>query len=183
MIRVGRTGLARERRIIHEILGRFDEVGYRPNALMAEPDGQLWMGAGPDYGLIGASLTWYGPATEKSGSHGAIVPDLSPTSWWWMPELEQVLVGLSIEVGTGAKVQRFDAGGAGWNSVKEGLVWWGDFGVDDMADVTSLAPAGDGLVYALMGRVDHLLTAGAPPIAPRLALIDPVARELISIEW
>jgi len=114
---------------------------------------------------------------------GQIVPDLSPTSLWWVPESEPVLVGLGIEVGTGAKVSRFDAGWAWWDPVKDGLAWWGNLGVEDMADVTSLAPAGDGLVYALIGRGDHLLTAGAPPIAPRLALIDPVARKLISIEW
>jgi hypothetical protein len=101
----------------------------------------------------------------------------------WVPELEQILVGLSIEVGTGAEVQRLDAGWALWDPVKDELAWWGDLGVEDMADVTSLAPAVNGLVYALIGRGDHLLTAGAPPIAPRLALIDPVERKLVSIEW
>lgn len=164
-------------------LGRFDEVGYRPNALIAAPDGRLWMGSGPDYGLIGGTLAWYDPGTEKSGSHRAIVPDLSPTSLMWVPELEQILVGLSIEVGTGAEVQRMDAGWALWDPDADELAWWGDLGVEDMADVTSLAPAGDGLVYALIGRGDHLLTAGAPPIAPRLALLDPVARKLVSIAW
>lgn len=164
-------------------LGRFDEVGYRPNALISSPDGKLWIGSGPDYGLIGGTLAWYDPATEESNSHRAIVPDMSPTSLLWLDDLEQVLVGLSIEVGTGAEVQRFDAGWALWDPVADELAWWGDLGVDDMADVTSLAPAGDGLVYALIGRGDHLLTAGAPPIAPRLALIDPAKRELVSIAW
>lgn len=164
-------------------LGRFDAVGYRPNALLASPAGKLWMGSGPDYGLVGGTLAWYDPATGESDSHREIVPGMSPTSLLWVPELDQLLVGLSIEVGTGAQVQRFDAGWALWDPEADTLAWWGDLGVDDMADVTSLAPAGDGLVYALIGRGDHLLTAGAPPIAPRLALIDPVKRELISISW
>ncbi len=164
-------------------LGRFDKVGYRPNALIASADGKLWMGSGPDYGLIGGTLAWYDPATEESNSHRAIVPDMSPTSLLWLDDLKQVLVGLSIEVGTGAEVQRFDAGWALWDPVADELAWWGDLGVDDMADVTSLAPAGEGLVYALIGRGDHLLTAGAPPIGPRLALIDPAKRELVSIAW
>ncbi|MBT5900896.1 MAG: hypothetical protein HOH58_02165 [Opitutaceae bacterium] len=164
-------------------LGRFDDVGYRPNALISSADGKLWMGSGPDYGLIGGTLAWYDPETGESNSHRAIVPDMSPTSLLWLDDIEQVLVGLSIEVGTGAEVQRHDAGWALWDPKKDELAWWGDLGVEDMADVTSLAPAGDGLVYALIGRGDHLLTAGAPPIAPRLALIDPAKRELVSIAW
>ena len=141
------------------------------------------MGSGPDYGLIGGTLAWYDPETGESNSHRAIVPDMSPTSLLWLDDIEQVLVGLSIEVGTGAEVQRHDAGWALWDPKKDELAWWGDLGVEDMADVTSLAPAGDGLVYALIGRGDHLLTAGAPPIAPRLALIDPAKRESVSIAW
>jgi len=164
-------------------LGRLDKVGFRPNGLVADANGRLWLGSGPDYGLVGGTLAWYDPATGESRSHRAIVPDLSPTSLLWLDDLEQVLVGLSIEVGTGAEVQRFDAGWALWDPVADELAWWGDLGVEDMADVTSLAPAGDGLVYALIGRGDHLLTAGAPPIAPRLALIDPRKRELVSIAW
>lgn len=164
-------------------LGRFDEVGYRPNALIAASDGKLWMGSGPDYGLIGGTLAWYDPQTGESNSHRAIVLDMSPTSLLWLDDLEQVMVGLSIEVGTGAEVQRFDAGWALWDPAEDELAWWGDLGVEDMADATSLAPAGDGLVYALIGRGDHLLTAGAPPIRPRLALIDPKKRELVSIAW
>jgi hypothetical protein len=70
-----------------------------------------------------------------------------------------------------------------WDPETDELAWWGDLGVEDMADVTSMAPAGDGLVYALIGRGDHLLTAGAPPIRPRLALIDPAKRELVAIDW
>ncbi len=164
-------------------LGRFDDVGYRPNALVASPDGRLWLGSGPDYGLIGGTLAWYDPATGDSRSHRAIVPDLSPTSLLWLSDLEQLLVGLSIEVGTGADVTRLDAGWALWDPKADKLAWWGDLGVEDMADVTSLVPAGDGLVYALIGRGDHLLTAGAPPIRPRIALIDPAERQLVSISW
>lgn len=164
-------------------LGRFDKIGYRPNALIATPQGKLWMGSGPDYGLIGGTLAWYDPATGESGSHRSIVEGQSPTSLLYLPELEQILVGMSIEVGTGADVVGFNAGFALWDPVADELIWEGDLGIEDMADATSLAPAGDGLVYALIGRGDHLLTAGAPYIKPRLALIDPAKREVVSISW
>jgi hypothetical protein len=164
-------------------LGRFDEVGFRPNALIASPDGRLWMGSGPDYGLVGGTLVWYDPSTGESKSHRAIVPGLSPISLLWLEDLEQLLVGLSIEVGTGAKVERLDAGWALWDPVADELAWWGDLGVEEMADAASMAPAGNGLVYTLIGRGDHLLTTGAPPIRPRLALINPKTGELVSISW
>lgn len=164
-------------------LGRLDEVGLRPNDLIASPDGRLWMGSGPDYGLIGGTLAWYDPATGASKSHRAIVPDLSPISLLWLDDLQQVLVGLSIEVGTGAQVQQLDAGWALWDPKNDELAWWGNLGIEDMADAASMAPAGDGLVYTVIGRGDHLLTTGAPRIRPRLALIDPATRELVSLSW
>ena len=61
--------------------------------------------------------------------------------------------------------------------------WSGDFGIEGFADVTSLAPASHGLVYALIGRGDHVISAGAPEIRPRLALIDPNRRKLITSAW
>jgi hypothetical protein len=164
-------------------LGRFDDIGYRPNALIAAPDGRLWMGSAPDYGLVGGTLVWYDPASGESKSHRPVVPDLTPISLLWLEDLEQILVGLSIEVGTGAQVQRMGAGWALWDPVADELAWWGDLEIPDMADASSLAPAGDGLVYTLIGRGDHIQTTGAPPIRPRLALINPATRELVSISW
>lgn len=164
-------------------LGRFDDVGFRPNALAASPDGRIWMGSGPDYGLVGGTLVWYDPGTGEYKSHRPVVPELSPISLLWLEGLEQLLVGLSIEVGTGAQVKRLGAGWALWDPVADVLAWWGDLGIADMADAASMAPAGGGLVYTLIGRGDHLLTTGAPPIRPRLALINPATRELVSIAW
>jgi hypothetical protein len=164
-------------------LGRLDGVGYRPNALVATPDGRLWMGSGPDYGLRGGTLAWYDPRTGEKKSHRAIVPDTSPASMLYLPELKQLLIGCSIEAGTGVTIQRLNGAFALWDPAKEELVWSGDLGLADLADVTSLAPAGNGLVYALIGRGDHILTAGPPEIRPRLALIDPAKRTVVASAW
>ncbi len=164
-------------------LGRLDAISYRPNALVATPDGRLWMGSSPDYGLRGGTLAWYDPKTGAMKSHRVIVPDTSPASMLYLPEQKQLLIGLSIEAGTGVPIHRLDGAFALWDPAKDALVWTGDLGLADLADVTSLAPAGNGLVYALMGRGDHILTAGPPEIRPRLALIDPQKRTVVASAW
>jgi len=181
-------------------LGRLDAIGFRPNALIVTPaapsdlsakasataetsakEGQkLWMGSSPDYGLRGGTLAWYNPKTGAKKSHRAIVPDTTPAALLYLPELKQILVGLSIEAGTGVPIERLDGAFALWDPAKDELVWSGDLGLTDLADVTSLISAGNGLVYALIGRGDHILTAGPPEVRPRLALIDPVKRVVVA---
>lgn len=164
-------------------LGRLDNISYRPNVLLATPDGRLWMGSSPDYGLYGGTFAWYDPKTDARKSHRPVVPDMSPASGIYLPELKQILLGLSIEPGTGMPIKRLNGAFALWDPAKDELVWSGDLGLPDLADVTSLAPAGHGLVYALIGRGDHILTAGAPEIRPRLALIDPAKRTVVASAW
>ncbi|MCC6414521.1 MAG: hypothetical protein IT582_01225 [Opitutaceae bacterium] len=166
-------------------LGRLDAIGFRPNVLLTTPDGRLWMGSSPDYGLYGGPLAWFDPKSGAKKSHRVAVPDLSPASGLYLPALHQIFLGLSIEPGTGmpVKPERLHGAFALWDPVKDELVWTGDLGLDDLACVVSLAPAADGLVYALIGRGDHILTAGAPEIRPRLALIDPAKRAVVASAW
>ena len=164
-------------------LGRFDNVSFRPNALIATPDGKLWMGSAPDYGLHGGTLVWIDPKSGKSKTHRDLVPDTSPAALLYLPELKQILIGLSIEVGTGATVTHLDGSFALWDPAKDELIWSGDLGIEDLADPVAFAPADNGLVYTLLGRGDQIMSAGAPRIRPRLALLDPVQRKLIALSW
>lgn len=164
-------------------LGRLDGVSFRPNVLLTTPDGRLWMGSSPDYGLYGGTWAWYDPKTGAKHSHRSIVPETSPASGLYLPELRQILIGCSIEPGTGMPVKRLNGAFALWDPAEDKLVWSGDLGLEELADVTSLAPAGQGLVYALLGRGDHILSAGAPEIRPRLALIDPARRAVVASAW
>ena len=164
-------------------LGRLDKIGYRPNAMIATPDGRLWVGSAPDYGLVGGTLAWLNPKTDERKSHREIVPELSPASLLYLPELKQILVGLSIEAGTGAKPKRLAGAFALWDPARDELVWSGDLGLENLTDVSSLAPAGNGLVYALLGRGDQILSQGAPPITPRIVLLDPAKRTVIASAW
>jgi hypothetical protein len=166
-------------------LGRLDNIGFRPNVLLTTPAGRLWLGSSPDYGLYGGPLAWFDPKTGAKYSHRHVVADLSPASGLYLPELKQILLGLSIEPGTGMPVKKHLLNGAFalWDPAQDELVWSGDLGLDNLADIPSLAPAGGGLVYALIGRGDHILTAGAPEIRPRLALIDPARRTVLASAW
>jgi len=163
--------------------GRLDATSWRPNALLAAPDGRLWMGSAPISGQVGGTLTWFDPRTGERQSHRPIVPETTPASLLWLPESKQILVGLSIEVGYGATVKRLSGAFALWDPDQDRLVWSGDLGLQNLADVCSLAPAGDGLVYALIGRGDQILTQGAPDITPRLVLLDPARRTKIADAW
>ena len=164
-------------------LGRLDGVSNRPNALLATPDGRIWMGSSPDYGLHDGTIAWYDPRSGAMKSHRGIFPDLSPASFLWLPGQNQILVGLSIEPGTGMKIKRLHGAFALWDTGGDRLAWSGDLGLTELADITSLAPAADGLVYALIGRGDHVLLAGAPEIGPRLVLLDPGRRAVVASAW
>ncbi|MFZ9682607.1 MAG: hypothetical protein ACO3DQ_05310 [Cephaloticoccus sp.] len=174
-------------------LGRLDAVSYRPNALITTPDlsatgathagARLWMGSAPDYGLHGGTLVWLNPTTGESRSHRNLLPDTSPAALLYLPELKQILIGLSIEVGTGATVGREHGAFGLWDPVKDELVWTGDLGLADLADPVAFAPAGNGRVDALLGRGDQILSAGATPIRPRIVLIDPAQKKVIADAW
>lgn len=168
-------------------LGRLDRVSFRPNALITVPrlapqvGSRLWMGSAPDYGLHDGTLAWFDPATGEKCSHRALLPDTSPAALLYLPDQRQILVGLSIEPGTGASVRRLEGAFALWDPLADELVWTGDMGIPELTDPVALAPAGGGLVYALLGRGDQILSAGAPPVRPRIALINPARRELVAL--
>ena len=164
-------------------LGRLDQVSYRPNALLATPDGRVWMGSSPDYGLHDGTIAWFDPKTGERKSHRGDFPGMSPASFLWLPALGKILIGLSIEPGTGMKVKRLHGAFALWDPQADRLEWSGDLGLENLADITSLAPAGHGLVYALVGRGDHVLIADAPEITPRLVLLDPAQRTVVASAW
>lgn len=174
-------------------LGRLDEISYRPNALIAIPDhpaadpaksgGRLWMGSAPGYGLHGGTLAWYEPQTGASRHHRDILPDMSPAALLYLPDLDKILIGLSIEVGTGATIGRLEGAFALWDPRTDQLVWTDNLGLDQLADPVAFAPAGHGLVYALLARGDQILSAGAPAIRPRLVLLNPATRQVIAESW
>jgi len=157
------------------------EIAYRPHVLFAAPDGKLWVGSAPNYGLSGGPLSWFDPKTERRGSHRTVVDGLSPVSALWLPQQNQLLLGLGTEPGSGVQVSKPAGAFALWDTAQDRLVFAGDFGVPELADVCGLVPAADGLVYALSARPSFLIEHhGAKPAPSRLALIAPARRATIA---
>jgi len=173
-------------------MGRLDDIGLRPIAMAIVPatkgaDGRtaperMWIGSLPEYGLWGGTLAWLDPKSLASASHRNLLPDCSPDSLLWLPELRQLLVGVAAEGGTGTRPKARNGAFVLWDPVKDVPRYAGDFGVEDLRDVVALAPAGGGLVYALLGHTRYttklLGAAAAGPM--RLALVDPAAHQVIA---
>jgi hypothetical protein len=158
------------------------EIAYRPHAMATTPDGKIWIGSAPNYGIRGGPLGWYDPRTATRGFHREVVPDTSPNCFLFLPGLNQLLIGLGTEPGSGVNVQRPAGAFALWDTVNDQLVHAGDFGLKGLADVCSLVPAGhDGLVFALSGRPTYLIKDyGAQPAPTQVALIDPKTHRVIT---
>ena len=160
--------------------GRLNDISTRPHVSFTAPDGKLWFGAAPDYGLMGGTLSWFDPKTALKKTYHDILTDCTPFVLQWVPEIDRLLIGFNIESGTGAPVRAHRGGFGLWDPVEERAEYLGDFGDKDIADICSLIPAGDGLLYAISGRNPRLMVHySAQPAPTRLLLVDPVKRKVV----
>lgn len=171
-------------------IGRLDEIGIRPTGVAIVPaltanDGTMvperaWVASLPDYGLWGGTLAWVDPKTGDHGSHRHLVPDCSPVALLWLPEQKELLVGISVESGTGTMIRAHHGAFVIWDPVADCARYTGDFGITDLASVQAFAPTSDGLVYTLTANNRFAEeTMGMKKIPPSLALVDPAARRVI----
>lgn len=133
-------------------IGRLDAVAYRPRVTLAGPEGKVWVGSMPDYGMWGGTLCSYDPATGKIESHRHLIQDCSLMAMEWLPEEGLILVGLSIEGGTGTTPKAKEAGFVLWDPRKSKAVWSGTLGLDHLDAVVDICRAEDGSVYAATVR-------------------------------
>ncbi len=161
-------------------VGRLNDISTRPHVSITGPDGKIWVGAAPDYGLMGGTLSWYDPATALTKTYHDILTDCTPFVLQWIPEIDRLLIGFNIESGTGAPVRAARGGFGLWDPQEEKADYLGDFGDPAVADICSLLPAGNGLVYAISGRNPRLMVHySANPAPTRLLLVDPVKRVVV----
>jgi len=134
-------------------VGSPDHVANRPRSLVAGPAGKVWLASQPNSGQWGGSLAWYDPNTGQFGSHIDILPDCRCESMTYLADEGLLLVGFSIEGGTGTHPRTEQAGLVLWEPARDAEVWRGDFGLNIYA-VTDLCAVGDGMAYALIIRND-----------------------------
>lgn len=133
-----------------------DAVAYRPRAMVAGPAGKVWVGSIPDYGMWGGTLAWHDPRSGAFGSHRHLMQDCTPYAMTWIPELNRILIGLSVEGGAGTTPRAERAGLVLWDPVSDSLTWQGDFGLNAHS-VHDLRAIGGGLAYALISPADPAL--------------------------
>lgn len=157
-------------------------IGYRPHFTVALPDGKLWIGAAPNYGLRSGTLAWFDPGSAQRHFHRSVVENLTPVSALWLPGLGRLLIGLSIEPGSGVQVNREHGTFALWDPARDRLDLAGDLGIAEPRDVVALVPTGGGLVYALLARPSFLVEHhGARPAPTAIALLDPAQRRVVAV--
>ncbi|RKX35032.1 MAG: hypothetical protein DRP71_05050 [Verrucomicrobia bacterium] len=154
-------------------LGRPDDLSLRPYALLAGPGDRIWMGSAPDYGKTGGTLVSYDPGAGRFQSHGNIVTGCCPVSLCWLERQEKLLVGWSIEPGTGASPVALNGAFSFFDPIALESTGITDFGLPGLFDVCSLLATDDGLVYALLSRRQFDGQAEETARPPTLALIDP----------
>jgi len=159
--------------------GAPDPIAYRPYSLLGDPLDKVWMGAVPDYGLTGGVLGSFDPESRAFKAYKDLVVGCSPVSLCWLPALQQILIGWSIEPGTGAKPVAEKGTFTLWDPQKEETTWEGDFGLSEMADVNSLMTTEEGLVYAIVSRKIFDNESTETYRTPRLVLIDPVQKCIV----
>ncbi|MBI2441661.1 MAG: hypothetical protein HYV35_09845 [Lentisphaerae bacterium] len=130
-------------------LGRMDDTACRPLTMVTGPAGKVWVGSIPDYGMWGGTLAWYDPKTGTFGSHRHLLPDCAPHTLAWLPELDRILVGLTIDGGSGTQPRAARAGLVLWDPAADCKTWEGDFGLR-IRTVYDLYALGNGLVYAMI---------------------------------
>jgi len=147
-------------------LGRIDTVAYRPRDMLCGPAGKVWVASVPDYGMWGGTLSWYDPRTDRfGGQHRGIYQDCSAYTLTYIPESNRLVVGFSIDGGSGTTPKAKRTGFVLWDPDGDREVWRGDCGLD-IIGVMDLEYAGDGLVYAIV----H--TAPAHVLIAHLLLLD-----------
>lgn len=155
-------------------VGSPDEISYRPRAMVAGPAGKVWMAAQPTYGTWGGTLSSYDPATGRFTSHRHILPDCSGEALTWLKEDGLLLMGFSIEGGTGAQPRATRAGLALWDPHRDAEVWQGDLGLE-IRSVEDLLAIGHGRAYAL------IIPPGEGAL-PALHLLDLRARRSVAAQ-
>jgi len=130
--------------------GPSDPVSCRPRAMISGPAGKVWVGSVPDYGLWGGTLVNFDPVTEKFVVHRHLLENGNVVSLAWAEDLQQLVVGTSIEGGSGTTPKATEAAFVIWDVHADQAVRTTTFGERFIHGIPDLLYVGNGLMYAIV---------------------------------
>jgi hypothetical protein len=131
-------------------LGPTDPISYRPRTQIAGPAGKVWIGSIPDYGTWGGTLVNFDPITEKFTVHRHLIENCNVVSLAWDEDRQWLVVGTSIEGGSGTQPKATEAGFVIWDVHADRAVRTTTFGDRFIHGIPDLIYAGQGQIYAIV---------------------------------
>jgi hypothetical protein len=128
-----------------------ENSGWRPQAMIAGPDGKILLGAVAGYGLLGGPLAVFDPASRSVESFHHVVKDQSVVSLATVDGL--IAGGTTISGGGGSFPTAKEATLFLWDPVKKEKLFE-TVPVPDAREITSLIAGPDGRVFGIAGGTE-----------------------------
>ena len=129
-------------------LGPIGEMQYRPSALIAGPQGRVYIGSYPDYGTLGGALSVYDPKKNEKRVYRHIVQNQSIASLAYIEKFDLIAGGSSIRGGTGTHTTETEARLILWDPKEEKKVFE-MIPVPEAKTILSLAATADGRLFGI----------------------------------
>jgi outer membrane protein assembly factor BamB len=129
-------------------LGPLGEGQDRPRAMIKGPNGKLYIGTYPDYGLHGGALSVYDPKTKEKRVYRHIISNQSIASLAYIKKFNLIVAGSSIKGGGGTRAIEKEARIILWDPKEEKKI----FEIIPIAGaktVLSISVINEGLVYGI----------------------------------
>jgi outer membrane protein assembly factor BamB len=140
---------------------------WRPMAMSAGRDGNVYIGSMPGYGQLGGKLTVFDPAAHTIKGMNEVIKDQSVTS---LASWDKYIVGgTAVGGGGGSVASTKEAKLFLWDTTQQSKVYE-TVPVPDAENITDLITAPNGLIFGIAG-----------PLAreDQLFVFDPVKREIV----
>ncbi len=121
---------------------------YRPRAMVAGPQGNVYIGGYPDYGLLGGAISVYDPKKNEKRVYRNIVRNQSIASLAYMDKLDLISAGSSVRGGTGTRAVEKEAKLILWDPKVERKTFE-TVPVPGAKTLLSIAVAANGMLYGI----------------------------------
>jgi len=129
-------------------LGPLGDQQDRPRAMIAGPNGKVFIGSYPDYGQMGGAISVYVPQTDARRVYRHVVENQSIASLVDVPSFELIAAGSSVRGGTGTRATEKEAKLILWDPKEEKKIFE-LVPVPEAKTILSLVSTRDGRVYGV----------------------------------